>query len=187
MEATHADMPLGLRNSLPHSQAMDSLLTVLDVLDTQVLIVDQESRIRFFNPAYLEAYEAPLARVGIPRERLLGLPLVSLPDSAREWDLFQRIMKSGKPLRKYYFQDDDSHYSGLADLVPIVTDVFSGLMILQQESEKLRALSREISHWPCPGRSATTRTWPPASRRSWTPRTICPPGSGRSPASPSPL
>ena len=147
MEATHADMPLGLRNSLPHSQAMDSLLTVLDVLDTQVLIVDQESRIRFFNPAYLEAYEAPLARVGIPRERLLGLPLVSLPDSAREWDLFQRIMKSGKPLRKHYFQDDDSHYSGLADLVPIVTDVFSGLMILQQESEKLRALSREISHY----------------------------------------
>lgn len=147
MEATHAGMPLEQRNSLPHSQAMDSLLTVLDVLDTQVLIVDQESRIRFFNLSYLEAYQGPLARVGIQREKILGLPLVSLPDSARDWELFQRIMKSGKVLQKYYFQDDDSHYSGLADLVPIVTDVFTGIMILQQEREKLRALSQEIAHY----------------------------------------
>ena len=107
MEETHTDMPMELRNSLPHSQAMDSLLTVLDVLDAYVLIVDQESRIRFFNLSYLDAYQSPLARVGIPQEKILGLPLVSLPDSRKDWELFQRIMKSGKALQKYYFQDED--------------------------------------------------------------------------------
>ena len=81
MERTHAEMPMDHRNSLPHSPAMDSLLMVLDALDTEVLILDQESRIRFFNLAYLEAYQTALARVGIPKDRILRLPLISLPDS----------------------------------------------------------------------------------------------------------
>lgn len=147
MERTHAEMPMDHRNSLPHSPAMDSLLMVLDALDTEVLILDQESRIRFFNLAYLEAYQNALARVGIPKDRILGLPLISLPDSKKEWELFQRIMRTGKPLWRHYFQYDESHSFGLTDLIPVVTDVFSGIIVLQQESGKLRALVQEIAHY----------------------------------------
>ena len=147
MEETRNGTPLEERNSLPHSQAMDSLLTVLDVLDADVLIVDQESCVRFYNLAYLDSYQSALARVGIPREKILGLPIAQLPGGVKEWELFQRVMKSGKPLQKTYFHYDESRYSGLSDLVPIVTDVFSGLMVLMQEREKLQALSREISHY----------------------------------------
>lgn len=147
MEATHAGMPLEQRNSLPYSQAMNSLLTVLDILDAEVLIIDETSRVRFFNQAYLDAYETSLARIDIPREKILGLPIAELAGGIKEWELFQRVMKSGKPLQKSFFHYDESHYSGLSDLVPIVTDVFSGLIVLMQESEKLRKLSQEIAHY----------------------------------------
>ncbi len=141
------DLPLNMRTSLPHSPITDTLLTVLDVLDTQVLILDQESYIRFFNKPYFDAYWKQFRRAGVSPANILGLPLSKLTGGQREWELLQHTMKSGKVLQKFYFQDDDSHYSGLSDLIPIVTDTFAGIMVIQQEHEKLRELSRQINHY----------------------------------------
>lgn len=147
MDVDPHDLPLSARTYLPHSFALDSLLTVLDVLDTQVLILDRDSRVRFFNKTYLDAYAAPFREAGVPAEQILGLRIAERNDADHRWNTIRKAMETGTIVQKYYFHESDTRYSGFADLVPIETDVFSGIMVIQQEREKLRELSNQISHY----------------------------------------
>lgn len=56
-------------------------------------------------------------------------------------------IKTGKELRNHYFHEFENHYSGLADVLPIETDVFSGVIVIMQETKRLREMSRKIAHY----------------------------------------
>ena len=71
MNDERPELPLERRTSLPSHQATDSLLSVLDILDATVLILDSDSRVRFFNRAYFEAYQGPFSKAGVPPEGIL--------------------------------------------------------------------------------------------------------------------
>ena len=147
MDTMNSNLPLGMRTSLPRNPATDSLLAVLDVLDTLVVILDRDFCIRFFNQAYFDAYAIPFFNVGVEAAQILGFCVLESDTSEGSKAVLRQVMASGKQIEKYYFQEDDTCYSGFADLVPIETDVFSGMMIIQQEREKLRELSHQIAHY----------------------------------------
>ena len=147
MNDERPELPLERRTSLPSHQATDSLLSVLDILDATVLILDSDSRVRFFNRAYFEAYQGPFSKAGVPPEGILDLRLSDRPKAGRDWSTISRVLASGKTLHKHYFSDESLHYSGLADIVPIKTDLFCGVMVIQQEREQLKHLTQEIARY----------------------------------------
>lgn len=140
------DMPrltLEQRTSLPHSPALSSLTRVLDALNAMILVLDADAHVRFFNQAYLETYSGPFLKAGISAEDLLG---TQLPDN-EEVNLILRTIQTGKELRNHYFHETEINYSGLSDVLPIETDVFSGAIVIMQETRRVREMSQKIAHY----------------------------------------
>ena len=138
MEYDASALPLSERSSMPDGASHNALITVLDALDAQVLILDRESCIRFFNKSYLTAYAEPFLQAGVSLSRILNLKLSDRNSPAGMRVL--RTMEDGKLLQREYFYESDTQYSGLADLVPIKTDTFQGIAVIQQEDKKIGEL-----------------------------------------------
>lgn len=145
MEHEHTPLPLSIRSSIPEKPLLESLLKILDAVDTSVIIVNQAGDICFFNQNYYEQYAELFQKIGIPADKILGSSIYKKknPQGTR----VMQALNSKQPVFREFFIDPDASYYGLTNLLPIQIDGFDGIAVIMQESHSLKMLSKEIAHY----------------------------------------
>ncbi len=133
-----------LRSSLPKAESHDILLELLDAIDAQIIIIDSDSRIRFINKGYYDTYGKHFQNAGIRPEQILNHKLSDLTGDARDFIL--KLLKSRETRPMEFFLEPDTKYSGLADIIPIETESFTGTAVFQQQSSQLEKLTKQLNH-----------------------------------------
>ncbi len=145
MEHEHTPLPLSIRSSISEKPLLESLLKILDAVDTSVIIVNQSGDICFFNQNYYEQYADLFQRIGIPAGKILGSSIYKKknPQGTR----VMQALNSKQPVFREFFIDPDASYYGLTNLLPIQIEGFDGIAVIMQESHSLKTLSKEIAHY----------------------------------------
>ena len=145
MEHEKTALPLSIRSGISGKPLLESLLKVLDAIDTSVLIVNQAGDICFFNQDYYDQYADLFQKAGIPADQILGSSIYKKknPQGTR----VMQALTSKQPVFREFFIESDSSYYGLTNLLPIEIDGFDGIAVIMQESHNLKMLSKEIAHY----------------------------------------
>ena len=141
------NLPISKRSSLPAGSdcIQNILLQLLDSLDAQIILFDQESRIRYFSTGYFLAYRHAFEEQHIEPEQILNMKLSDLKGDSRDFVL--RAISSRERKSKEFYTEPTTNYSGLFDIVPIDTDEFSGTAIIQQQNQQLEKAYQQLSHY----------------------------------------
>lgn len=133
------------RSSLPDGPSNAIFLTILDNIEAQVVIFDEESRIRYFSNDYFLAYADAFEKQGIHSDQILGLKLTELKGSDRDFVL--NTMKAKELRQKEFYLEPDTQYSGLTTLIPIETEHFNGIAVFQQQNDQIEQLHHQLNHY----------------------------------------
>lgn len=114
------------------------LLSILDSINSGVMIIDDAFIVRYLNPEYTRI-------TGVSREQIIGRPLREVRPGARLPD----VVRSGKPLSGVFRREGDIEY--VVDLAPIVLDgkikggigVFKDITEVERLSKELQRILRQ--------------------------------------------
>ena len=138
-------LALEKRSSLPDGPSNAIFLKILDNIDALIVIFDEESRIRYFSNDYFLAYAASFEQMGIRPEQILGLKLTDLKGDSRDFVL--QTMKAKELKQKEFYLEPDTQYSGLTNLIPIETESFNGMAVIQQQNDQIEQLHNQLNHY----------------------------------------
>ena len=114
------------------------LLSILDSINSGVMIIDDAFIVRYLNPEYTRI-------TGVSRGQIIGRPLREVRPGARLPD----VVRSGKPLSGVFRREGDIEY--VVDLAPIVLDgkikggigVFKDITEVERLSKELQRILRQ--------------------------------------------
>ena len=141
-------LPLSSRCLLPQLPETLVLFQILDNLDVSIMLVDDNTRIVYFNNNYLSTYENVWESVDVSAEQILGIVLNDRADpdnqAIRNINL---TIQNKTDSNKTFYMEKDSGFTGLADLIHIELPQFSGVAIIQIAQHNLANLASKIRYY----------------------------------------
>lgn len=118
------------------------LIQVLSMLQDPALVVDHDTRIRYFNAAYAEQFGAGFQKIGIPPDEIAGRRLTDLCDAETAAPILA-VLASRIPKFRVY-STAGGEMTNYADIIPLSLDgQQGGALILHRNAETLARMVQE--------------------------------------------
>lgn len=132
--------------ALPREESLFLLFRALDALEEPVLIVDQDTRICYFNTAYVHTYSESFRKNNVMVDEIKNWRLTNMRDHPDVKPILD-VLQTNMPRLKYYSAVGGVH-TAFSDIIPLkVADQMVGAVIISRDTAQIARMSHDMNHY----------------------------------------